>query len=140
MLQKFAEKFCEKIDSSPRIQKFIEITPHQEKIAKWISLPALAAAAWLIFWTASAEAVEPDLTKFWTLHEVKPVLRNKRDAEGQPVQVVNQVDILVQFPGERVARRIRAPLQHTLFLDPRAPAPGELTYDAVVGLDGQIEE
>lgn len=140
MLDKLAQKFCQKLDSSPRVQKIIAITPQQEKIAQWIFLPALAAAAWLLFWMGSAEAAQPDLTRFWTVHEVKPVLQTKRDAEGQPVHVVNQVDILIQLPGERVARRVRAPLQNTLFLDPRAPEPGTHTYEAVIGLDGQLEE
>lgn len=140
MIEKFAEKFCQKLDTSPRIQKFIQITPRQERIATWLSLPALAAAAWLVFWMGSAEAAQPDFTKFWTVHEVKPLVQDKRDAEGQPVHVINQVDILIQLPGERVARRVRAPLQNTLFLDPRAPEPGTHTYEAVIGLDGQFEE
>ncbi|MHB1352161.1 MAG: hypothetical protein ACYCWA_02495 [Thiobacillus sp.] len=140
MLDKLARQVCDKLDSSPRVQKIIAITTRQEKIAQWIFLPALAAAAWLLFWTGSAEAAQPDPTKFWTAHEVKPLVQDKRDAEGQPVHVINQVDILIQLPGERVARRVRAPLQNTLFLDPRAPEPGIRTYETVIGLDGQLEE
>lgn len=141
MLQKFAEKFCEKLDSSPFLQKLIEITPRQEKIAKRIAIPALIVAISLVFLvlSAEAEAAQPDPRNFFTVHEIKPVLSPKTDAGGQPVSVVNQVDLLIQLPGERVARRIRAPLSGTLFLDPRAPTPDERRYEAVIGLDGQIE-
>lgn len=141
MFQKIAEKFCGMIDSSPRIQEFIEITPRQEKLAKRLFIPAMAACAWLVFlmFSAQAGAAQPDPRNFFTVHEITPILASKRDSEGQPVKVVNQIDLLVQLPGERVARRIRVPLRGTLFLDPRAPAPGERTYEAVVGLDGEIE-
>lgn len=88
---------------------------------------------------ASAEAAQPDPRNFFTVHEINPITASKRDSEGQPVKVVNEVDLLVQLPGEHVARRIRVPLRGTLFLDPRAPAPGELRYEAVIGLDGQVE-
>jgi len=141
MIQKFAEKVCNKIDTSPKLQKIIEITPREEKIAKRLFIPAVCLATWLIFLMASAkaEAAQPDSREFFTVHELKPVLTLTRDSGGQPVNTVNQVDLLVQLPGELVARRIRAPLHDTLFLDPRAPAPGERTYQAVVGLDGQLE-
>ncbi len=139
MIQKFAEKICEKIDSSPRIQKFMEVTRREEKIARRLFIPAIAAGVALIFLMAPAEASQPDLRNFFTVHEIKPILSPKTDAGGQPINVVNQVDLLVQLPGERVARRIRVPLRGTLFLDPRAPAPDERHYEAVIGLDGQIE-
>lgn len=133
------EKLFSKLDSSPRYQKIIEITPRQEKIAKRLSIPTHVAVITLIFWMAPTEAAEPDLTKFFTVHEVKPILEKKRDANGQRVGVVNHVEILLQLPGERVARRVQAPLQDTLFLDPRAPTPGARRYEAIIGLDGELE-
>lgn len=141
MLHKFVEKLCEKLDASPRLQRIIQITPREERIAKRLFIPAIAAGAAIVFLMVSVEAkaAQPDFRQFVTVHEVKPVLSPKTDAGGQPVSVVNQVDLLVQLPGERVARRIRAPLSDTLFLDPRAPAPGERRYEAVIGLDGQVE-
>lgn len=137
MLPTFAAKFCEKLDASPRLQRIIQITSREERTTKRFFLLGLAVAAWIVFSMASAEAAQPDPTKFLTLHEVKPVQERTRDAEGQPVSVINQVDILLQLPGENIARRMRVPLTSTLFLDPRAPAAR--TYEAVVGLDGEIE-
>lgn len=120
MLHKFVEKLCEKLDASPRLQRIIQITPREERIAKRLFIPAIAAGAAIVFLMVSVEAkaAQPDFRQFVTVHEVKPVLSPKTDAGGQPVSVVNQVDLLVQLPGERVARRIRAPLSDTLFLDP----------------------
>lgn len=134
MPKEFATRIFQKIDGT----NFLAITPRQEKISQWISVPALAAAVWLVFWSAQAAAAEPELTKFFLVHEAKPILIQTQDADGQPVNEVRQINLLVQLPGERFARRILVSLDDNLHLDPRAPAPGEKTYHGIIEPDGSI--
>lgn len=117
---------------------FFSITHRQEKIAKWLFLPALGAAVWFLSWSAQATAAELDLKKFFLVHEAKPILIQTQDADGQPINEVRQISLLVQLPGERIARRILVSLDDNLLLDPRAPAPGEKTYHGIVELDGSF--
>ncbi len=138
MFEKFVGKFCGWIDASPAFQRFLTITPRQEKIARLTFLPALAVAAWFIFWSVQATAAEPNLERFFLIHEAKPILIQTQDANGQPINEVRQISLLVQLPGERVARRILVSLDDNLLLDPRAPAPGEKTYHGIIELDGSF--
>lgn len=77
---------------------------------------------------------------FLSIHEVNPVYTPTQDVYGQPVFTVDQVDVLIQLPGQMYAHRVRANLKGTLFLDPRAPLPGQRKYNAVLGIDGEIEQ
>lgn len=115
---------------------FFCITHRQEKIAKWLFLPALGAAVWFVSWSAQATAAELDLEKFFLVHEAKPILTQTHDSTGQSVNEVRQVALLVQLPGEHFARRVLVTLDDNLLLDPRVPAPGEKTYSGIVELDG----
>lgn len=82
MFEKFAEKFCQKMDASQTAQRFLAVTPRQEKIMKWIFLPWLGVTIWFIFWIPAAIAAEPDFSKFFTVHEAKPILLKTQDAGG----------------------------------------------------------
>lgn len=132
------EKIFNKLYASPVFRNFITPSIHEEKIARKIFLPAICTAIWFVIWAASATAAEPDLTKFFTVHEAKPVLIQTQDSDGQPIQEVRQISLLVQLPGERIARRILVSLDDNLLVDPRAPAPGEETYHGIVELDGSF--
>lgn len=140
------EKICKKLDET----NFLHITRKQEKIMQWLSIPAIAAAICLVFSMAPANAAEIDLSspryddaarlsEYFGVLELKPILATKYDKAGRQYFTVDEVEMLVQLPGQKVARRMRAGLGNTLFLDQNAPLPGQKTYDAVIGLDGLPE-
>lgn len=132
------KKIFDKLDASPAFQNFITPTIREEKIARKIFVPAICAAIWLVFLASSAGAAEPDLTQFFEVDEASPILVRTQDSTGQPVNTIDQIDLLVRLPNENFARRVRVNLKNTLFLDPRAPAPGQRTYDAILELDGTV--
>ena len=124
-----------------------------EKMTRWFALCG-SIFVLLVFWPYLAPAAEidlssqlfdnatpvaePKLKRFCTVHSAKPLIRKTHDADGNSVNEVREIELLVQLPSESFARRILVGLDRNLLLDPRAPTPGEHTYQSIVEPDGSI--